>query len=138
LGKCSSGGSFHRRTAITTEELASAKRVQNSRLNPFLEGGFVRLGGRLQCADLTGEERHPLVLDGAHRLTELLILQTHIQLHHFDVRVVLSHLRNEFWFLRVRQAIKRVLHTFLVCKMMMNPRGQQIEVPLLSDRVKPS
>jgi hypothetical protein len=30
LGKGSSGGSFHRRTSIATEELSSAKTVQNS------------------------------------------------------------------------------------------------------------
>ena len=95
-----------------------------ARFNPFLEDGLVRLGGRLQCADLTREQRHPLILDGAHSFTELLILQTHIRLHHFGVRIILSQIRNEFWVLRARQAIKRVLHTCLACKTMKNPRGQ--------------
>jgi len=109
-----------------------------SRFNPFLRDGLVRLGSRLQCADLTREQRHPLLLDGAHRFTELLILQTHIRLHHFVVRIILSQLRNEFWVLRARHAIKRVIHTCLVCKTMKNPRGQQIEALLPSGRVKPS
>jgi len=73
-----------------------------ARFNPFLEDGLVRLGGRLQCADLTRDQRHPLLLHGAHRFTELLILQTHIQLHHFGVHIILSQLRNEFWVLRAR------------------------------------
>ena len=49
-----------------------------ARFNPFLEKGLIRLGGRLQCADLTRDQQHPLLLDGAHRFTELLISQTHI------------------------------------------------------------
>jgi hypothetical protein len=44
-----------------------------------------------------------LLLAGSHRFTELLILQTHIRLHHFGVRVVLSELRTEFWIVRGRQ-----------------------------------
>ena len=56
--------------------------------NPFIEDGFLRLGGRLHCADLTREQRHPILLDGSHQFTILLIRQTHIRLHHFGVRVV--------------------------------------------------
>ena len=104
----------------------------------FLEGGLICLGGRLQCANLTREQQHPLLLDGAHRFTELLFLQTHIRLHHFSLHIMLSQLRSEFWILRARQTIRRFLHTCLACKVMKNPRGQQIEAPLPSDRIKPS
>jgi hypothetical protein len=93
--------------------------------NPFLENGLMCfLGGQLQCADLTRDQQHPLLLDGAHRFTRLLILQTHIRLHHFGIHIILSHLRSEFWILRARQTVKRVLHTCLACRMMKNPRGQ--------------
>ena len=30
-----------------------------ARFNPFLDDGFIRLGGRLQFAKLSGEQRHP-------------------------------------------------------------------------------
>jgi len=109
-----------------------------ARFNLFLEERFICLGGRLQCADLSREQQHPLLLDGAHHFTELFILQTHVRLHHFGVRIILSQLRSEFWILRVRQTVKRVLHTCLACKMMKNPQGQQIEAPLPFDHVKPS
>ena len=106
--------------------------------NPFLENGLARLGGRLQFADLTMDQRHPLLLDGAHHFTRLLILQTHVRLHHLGVRIVLSELRTEFWIIRARQVIKRVLNTCLPCKISKNSRGHQIEAPLPSDRVTPS
>jgi hypothetical protein len=114
------------------------KRYKIARFNRFLEDGLIRLGGLLQCADPTREQHRPLLLDGNHRFTELLILQTNIRLHHFGVRIILSQLRSEFWILRARQTIKTVLHRCLVCKVINNRRGQQIEAPLPSDRVKPS
>ena len=58
--------------------------------NPFVDGGRIPLGGRLQCSDLSREQLHPLLLASFHRFTELLIMQTHFRLHHLGVRVVLS------------------------------------------------
>ena len=66
------------------------------RFRPFCDHNLNRLGGRLQFADLSHTERHPIILDGSHYVTHLLIRHTHIQLHHLGVRVVLSHLRHEF------------------------------------------
>jgi hypothetical protein len=56
-----------------------------TRFNPFLEEGLIRLGGRLQCADLSKDLRHPILLDGKHHFVRLLIWQTHIRLHHLEV-----------------------------------------------------
>ena len=67
-----------------------------ARFNPFLENGLIRLGGRLQCADVPREQKHPLLLDGAHRFMELLILQTHVRLHHFGIRIILSRFEASF------------------------------------------
>jgi hypothetical protein len=47
-----------------------------TRFIPFLEDGLIRLGGRLQCADLSKALRHPLLLNGKHHFVRLLIWQT--------------------------------------------------------------
>jgi len=115
---------------IFTSELEALRKnsalPSNSKIawyNPFLDDGLIRLGGRLQCSDLSREQCHPLLLMGSHRFMELLILQTHIRLHHFGVRVILSELRTEFWIVRGQQTIKRVLHKCLPCKITNNPWG---------------
>jgi hypothetical protein len=107
-----------------------------TRFNPFLEDGLIRLGGRLKCADLSKDFRHPILLDGKHHSVHLLIWQMHIRLHHLGVRIILSELR-EFWILQARQAIKKVLHRCLPCKMTKAHHGHQIEAPLPADRVIP-
>jgi hypothetical protein len=65
-------------------------------------------------------------------------MQTHIRLHHLGVRIVLSELREEFWILRARQTIKKVLHTCLPCRIAKSRFGQEREAPLPADRVTAS
>jgi len=77
-----------------------------ARFNPLLDEGLIRLGGRLHFAKLSREQCHPLLLDGRHDFTKLLILQTHIRLHHLGVRIILAELREEFWILHAQQTIK--------------------------------
>lgn len=80
-----------------------------ARFDPFLDEGFIRL----HFAKLPREQRHPLLLDGQHHFTKLLILQNHIRLHLSGLRIILAELGEEFWNLRARQTIKQVLHSFL-------------------------
>jgi hypothetical protein len=107
-----------------------------ARFSPFLDEGLIRLGGRLQFADLSRQKRHPLLLDGQHHFTKLLVLQTHIRLHHLGVRIVLGELRDEFRMLRARQTIKKVLNTCFPCKIAKNPFGREIAL-LPVERVTP-
>jgi hypothetical protein len=99
--------------------------------NPFLDEGLIRLGGRLQFATLSREQRHPIFLDGQHHFTN------NIRLHHLGVRIILAELREEFWVLSARQTIKQVLHSCLPCIIAKGlPRGQ-IEAPLPTDTITP-
>ncbi|GFQ86296.1 integrase catalytic domain-containing protein [Trichonephila clavata] len=79
----------------------------------------------------------PLIFDGNHSFVHLLIQHTHIHLHHLSVLIVLSELRSTFWILRGHQAIKKVLHKWLPCKLFKAKCGMQIKAPLFSERVVP-
>ncbi|GFS68325.1 uncharacterized protein NPIL_139361, partial [Nephila pilipes] len=109
-----------------------------ARFNPFLKNNQIRLGGRLQFAPLSIDVRHPLLLEGNHPFVQLLIKNTHVRLHHLGTRIALSELRSDFWILQGRQAIKKVLHQGLPCKLSKLKCGNQIEGPLPSERVTPS
>ncbi|KAJ8879657.1 hypothetical protein PR048_020265 [Dryococelus australis] len=67
----------------------------------------IKLGARLHSANLSMTEKLPIILDGSHHFTQLLMMQTHIRLHHLGINIVLTELRNEFWVLRARQTIKK-------------------------------
>jgi hypothetical protein len=66
----------------------------------------------------------------SHHFTVLLIRQAHLRLHDLGVRIVLAELREEFWILRTRQTIERVLHACLPCKIAKNSFGREREAPL--------
>ena len=52
-------------------------------LDPFLDQeGILRVGGRLHRADLSYEERHPIILPKEHHITKLLIRQYHQNVYH--------------------------------------------------------
>ena len=87
---------------------------------------------------LIAVETHPILLDGSHHVTHLLIRYTYIQLHHLGVRVLLSHLRHEFWILRARQNTQHFLRACLPCKISSNARGEEVEAPLPAERIQPS
>jgi hypothetical protein len=74
----------------TTREPATPRGLEVSKIRPLFGRGIFCLGGRLQFAKLSREQRHPLLLDGQHHFTKLLILQTHIRINHIDVRIILA------------------------------------------------
>lgn len=63
-------------------------------LSPFAdENGLIRVGGRLQKAQLTFSQRHPILLPSRHWLTDRIIRETHERYHHVGIQSTLHFLR---------------------------------------------
>ena len=62
------------------EELSSPNLSKSplAKLKPFLNDGVLRVGGRLDRADLNYDAKHPMILPGKHRVTEMIILHYHL------------------------------------------------------------
>lgn len=105
-------------------------------LNLFLDDkGVVRLKGRLQHSNLCYETAHPIVLPASHHFVELLIRSTHQRLLHAGCLEILTHLRETFWIIRARQAVKKVLGRCVTCRKMNSRRATEPVAPLPGDRV---
>ena len=86
------------------------------RLNPFLsDDGFVRVQTRLQMADLSDDEIHPILLPNCH-VTELLVREQHLLMRHAGVPTLISALRGSFWIIGVRRIAKRVKRQCILCQ----------------------
>ena len=61
------------------EELSSPNLSKSplTKLKPFVNDGVLRVGGRLDRADLSYDAKHPMILPGRHRVTEMIILHYH-------------------------------------------------------------
>lgn len=87
------------------ELLASNQGIPKSsplwRLDPFIdENGVIRVGGRLNEASLSHEEKRPLILPGHHHVTTLIIRQYHEENKHQGRHVTEGAIRSAgFWIL---------------------------------------
>jgi len=59
-------------------------------LNPFLdENGLIRVGGRLQMANLTFSQKHPILLPSRHQITDQIIREIHETHFHAGIQTTL-------------------------------------------------
>ena len=72
---------------------------------------MLRCVGRFQSI-----ETAPKLLPKRDHITDLIIKRNHILLFHAGVSQTLSDIRNEFWIIQGRAAVKRVIHKCVVCK----------------------
>lgn len=110
-----------------------------SRFGPYLDDdGLLRVGGRLQFSDNNDETKHPIILPSDHAFTALLISREHIRLLHAGVRDTLAQLREVYWIVKGRQAVKKTVHRCLVCRKQSCRPASEPVAPLPADRVKRS
>ncbi|XP_064470153.1 uncharacterized protein LOC135384901 [Ornithodoros turicata] len=102
------------------------------------EHGILRMKGRLQYGGYADSLKHPIIIPTDHPVTALLVMSTHTRLLHTGVQETLAELREEYWVIRGRQVVKRVLHQCLVCKRAKARVCTEPMAPLLCDRVSPS
>lgn len=100
------------------------------RLKPFLDDGYVCVGGRLKFADLSRKQVTPF----SPFVAPFYGTCNHADAHSANWEFALcSRYCEEFWILRARQVIKKVLQTCLPFKIARTPFGQEREVPMPAD-----
>ncbi|XP_068743864.1 uncharacterized protein [Montipora capricornis] len=75
----------------------------------FLEDGVVKCKGRINNADLSGDTRNPILLPPKHEFVRLIIKSAHESVKHCGIRDTLTLIRERFWILRDREAVKQVI-----------------------------
>jgi len=118
---------------------ASVGNRRLAKLTPFLdEHGALRVGGRMKHALLAYDERHPIILPSKSHLTSLLIGSCHLRVLHGGVQQTLGLLRQRFWILGERSAVKAHLHRCVKCVRWRAASTQQLMGDLPAARVIPS
>ena len=138
---------------ITTLKFASAKaelegttkprksQVKKSskifKLDPQLTDGLLRVGGRLEKAPLQLDAKHPIILPASHHVVRLIIEFYHHASGHSGTEHVLSMIRERFWIIKARAAVKRSLNYCFNCRKQQAPVGEQKMANLPQGRVTP-
>ena len=94
----------------------SARKGSLSSLKPALnEDGLLVVGGRIAQGDFSDRVKHPVILPKWHHIVELIIREIH-EKGHVGKEHLLATLREEYWIVRGRHAVRRVLSRCIVCK----------------------
>lgn len=122
--------------------LQSGKALDNSSnirgLVPFIEEGtqILRVRGRLQNATLTYDQQYPILLPNASHLTKSLIEEAHKQTMHGGTQVCMQYLRDKYWIILMRNAVKAHIRKCIKCAIQYKKTMTQRMADLPSARVK--
>lgn len=85
-------------------------------LNPFLDkDNLLRVGGRIRNSNESFDVKFPIILPQKHQLTRLIILNQHHKQLHAGPQAILAALRQRFWPINGRSAIRSVLSKCITC-----------------------
>ncbi|XP_028408116.1 uncharacterized protein LOC114530710 [Dendronephthya gigantea] len=108
------------------------------RLDPYLDGEVLRVGGRLDRANLPQEIAHPIILPYKSHVTSLIIRHVHQQLGHAGRNHVIATLRENYWIVKINAAVRRVLSKCVFCRRYHGKPNEQKMSNLPEDRVTPA
>ena len=75
----------------------------------------LRCKGRLSNSSLDLGSRNPILLPSRERFVELLIREVHERVKHNGTRDALTTIRERFWIIRGREAVKKVVKKCVMC-----------------------
>ncbi|KRZ79985.1 hypothetical protein T10_12451 [Trichinella papuae] len=78
--------------------------------------GLLRVGGRLTNAALPWCHKHPLLLPPDGTIVALIVRRAHESELHAGVNQTLAALRQRYWVIRGRQAVKRCIRSCITCR----------------------
>lgn len=108
-------------------------------LSPQLnEHGILVVHGRLARANLSKRQRFPMILPAKSNLSALIIREAHQRVLHGTIQLTIACIRQEFWILNLRNAVKTHIHNCRRC-FRQNPRPlSQLMAPLPEFKTTPS
>ena len=86
-------------------------------LQLFLDSdGVLCCGGRLELSTLPYATKFPILMPHDSAFVTLLIQYSHDAVKHAGIKSTLLHLRNSYWLLQGRKAVRRFVNSCLVCR----------------------
>lgn len=107
-------------------------------LKPILDSrGLIRVGGRLDRAEVDYEMRHPAIIPKGSRLAWLLMERAHRVNKHGGIQVMMRHIRERYWIPQLRDELKKFTRKCVSCMRQTQPSQEQLMADLPADRVRP-
>lgn len=84
-------------------------------LNPFLENGIIKVGGRLVHTDIPESQKFPAILPKNNHVTNLIIRDEHKNRMHVGITSTLYGIREQYWIIIGRSTVRNIIRQFVKC-----------------------
>ena len=108
------------------------------KMNHFMDGDLIRVGGRLANAQIPNDNKHSFLLHNNDAFTRLLIAQTHSDTFHGGVHSKLGTIRLQYWIVKGRIAVKSFVKNCVRCRIFSKRGCTQLMGNLPSERTTSS
>ncbi|KAL7826198.1 hypothetical protein SRHO_G00339360 [Serrasalmus rhombeus] len=129
--------SFHEEV----EALQKGKQVKLtsniSSLDPILENGILRVGGRFNKMAMPISQQHPAILPKNSHISRLIMRHIHQTLGHSGRNHVLSKLRQHYWIPSANSLARRTIKECVLCRRLQGKAGEQKMADLPAERITP-
>ncbi|XP_028159127.1 uncharacterized protein LOC114351958 [Ostrinia furnacalis] len=100
-------------------------------LSPELDTyGILRVGGRINAATgVSSEMKSPVILDGRHHMSRLIIQHYHVKAAHGIQETVVNNLKQKYWIIKLRPSVKYVTSRCMLCRL----KRAKPEIPRMGD-----
>ncbi len=104
------------------------------KLDPYMEQGLLRVGGRLSKSHLQESTKHPVILPKDSHVTHLIIQETHNKLAHAGRNHVLAKLRETYWVIHGNATVRKMIAKCVTCRRLRMPVSGQKMADLPPER----
>ncbi|XP_067945389.1 uncharacterized protein [Watersipora subatra] len=130
--------SFQEEIQTLKENKSVTKDSTIAKLNPYLDKqSILRVGGRLHRADITTNEKCPMIVPKYSHLAKLLVRHHHHRIHHLGRRSPLAATREAgYWIIRGASTVKSTISDCFACSKLRKPLQEQLMGDLSAERVQ--
>ena len=86
------------------------------KLDPFVQGGILRVGGRLSRSSLDHDSKHQILIPPKSQLAQLILQDVHAKVGHQGKNAMTAELRKRFWIPRLGTLIKNIVSKCVLCR----------------------
>ena len=93
------------------------------------EDGLWRCQGRLKNSSLLEGAQHPILIGRSHHVSHLIVAESHHRVMHGGLKATLTDLRGQYWMLKGRQAIRKIIGRCPTCRRYEGPAFHGLKAP---------
>lgn len=113
------------------------KRSSLHRLDPWMDGNILRVGGRLNKCAIPMEIKNPIILPKDSHIPKLILTDIHKRAKHAGRNYIISKLRQLFWVPCANALARKIIKNCTICRRQHASVGEQKMADLPLDRVSP-